>query len=347
MSLWQCQLHINPTLLSTLTTMSPPSPPQDTRGRSPPHLYEEGTHPHEQLQQVQEHQENHVQPRHHPQQQHHHHFIDVNDYDWMGVLDHSVFGDDVIGASVNGNENKYDDDEGRKGDAAAVHPDADAVASAAAVAAAASSSASSYPANCRRGREGRRLLDSFGGVEYAAASHSFGAATMPDGVNDDDDDDDKDDARKTRVERKRSRERKRRLDTNSQLAALSDLVRDIDATDLAEEEAMALAYSYTRKARRWNEHGTGDVGGGDDDDDFEMMVMMSVMDKSPYVWRGGVSGGMMKMGGGMRAVVAPPSSNADAIAGEVRISNILMERQTEKSDARLCSIWRSVPCVNP
>ena len=38
------------------------------------------------------------------------------------------------------------------------------------------------------------------------------------------------------MERKRSRERKRRLDTNCQLAALAELVRDIDATDLAEED---------------------------------------------------------------------------------------------------------------
>ena len=59
------------------------------------------------------------------------------------------------------------------------------------------------------------------------------------------------------IEKKRSREKQRRLDTNSQLAALADLVQDIDATDLAEEEeAMAVAYyTYARKARQWNNKG--------------------------------------------------------------------------------------------
>ncbi|KAL3823576.1 hypothetical protein ACHAXA_002917 [Cyclostephanos tholiformis] len=295
--------------------MSPPSPPQENRGRSSPHLeitsqnqqhHNEGTHPREQREQPQQHQEKQVEPQQqHRYQQHHHHLIDINDYDWMGVFAQSVFGDDVIVAPSNNNDDE--DNEGREEDVAAVHSDADAVASdfAPVAAVTAYSSASSFPA--------RRSLDVVVGGETTTAPPSSGAATTPDGINDDNDNDD---AKKSRVERKRSRERRRRLDTNCQLAALADLVRDIDATDLAEEEAMALAYSYTRKARRWKEHSAGDVRGEEDDDDVGMMVMMSVMDKSPNIGGGDFSVGMMKMGGERGAIGAAPSSSADTITGE-------------------------------
>ena len=41
--------------------------------------------------------------------------------------------------------------------------------------------------------------------------------------------------KQSRVERKRTREKKRRFDTNSQFTALAELVKEIEATDLAEE----------------------------------------------------------------------------------------------------------------
>lgn len=44
-----------------------------------------------------------------------------------------------------------------------------------------------------------------------------------------------DDKKQSRVERKRTREKKRRFDTNSQFTALAELVKEIEATDLAEE----------------------------------------------------------------------------------------------------------------
>lgn len=50
-----------------------------------------------------------------------------------------------------------------------------------------------------------------------------------------------------RMDRKRLREKKRRTDTNSQFAALADLVREIEVTDLV-EEAQANARAERRRA---------------------------------------------------------------------------------------------------
>ena len=131
------------------------------------------------------------------------------------------------------------------------------------------------------------------------------------------------------VEKKRSREKQRRHDTNSQLAALTDLVQDIDATDLAEEEeAMAVAYyTYARKARQWNNKGgqaetnndnmiQGEGGGGGGqphcgredsmfDEDSTMMMTMNTMMESRHVVEGMV--GVKGFPAGGFSIPAPPN----------------------------------------
>jgi hypothetical protein len=108
-------------------------------------------------------------------------------------------------------------------------------------------------------------------------------------------------------------------------------VQDIDATDLAEEEAMAVAYNYARKARQWNNKGgqtetnnnnnmiQGGGGGGgqqqqhycgrDDnnmfDEDSTMMMMMNTMMESRHVVQGMV--GVKGSPAGGFSIPAPPN----------------------------------------
>ena len=58
--------------------------------------------------------------------------------------------------------------------------------------------------------------------------------------------------KQSRVERKRTREKKRRFDTNSQFTALAELVKEIEATDLAEEALFEFN-------KRYDNHGQEEV----------------------------------------------------------------------------------------
>ena len=59
--------------------------------------------------------------------------------------------------------------------------------------------------------------------------------------------------KQSRVERKRTREKKRRFDTNSQLTALAELVKEIEATDLAEEALFDFNKRYDNRGQEEEE----------------------------------------------------------------------------------------------
>jgi hypothetical protein len=59
--------------------------------------------------------------------------------------------------------------------------------------------------------------------------------------------------KQSRVERKRTREKKRRFDTNSQFTALAELVKEIEATDLAEEALFNFNKRYDNHGQEGEE----------------------------------------------------------------------------------------------
>ena len=85
----------------------------------------------------------------------------------------------------------------------------------------------SYPA----GEDDQRASSS------ASSSQAVAVASKPMDGNPNEENDDEEAKKSSRVERKRCREKQRRLDTNSQFAALADIVREIETRDFAEEAA--------------------------------------------------------------------------------------------------------------
>jgi hypothetical protein len=241
-------------------------------------------------------------------------FIDVGDYDWMGVLDQAMF-NDIGGGSIRG------EDATGSGGGDGCCDDGEEVGRI-------------MDAGCRGevvgddkeddhnhgGHDDYGIIDDNNNNTAIKAEVTSSTATTAVPKN------------LSRVEKKRSREKQRRLDTNSQLAALTNLVQDIDATDLAEEEAMVVAYNYARKARQWNNKGGqaetnndymiqgGGGGGGQQqqqqqqhcgredsmfDEDSTMMMMMNTMMESRHVVEGMV--GVKGSPAGGFSIPAPPN----------------------------------------
>ena len=235
-------------------------------------------------------------------------FIDVGDYDWMGVLDQAMF-NDIGGSSIQGGDATGSGGGGCCDDGEEVgRMDAGCCGEVV-------GDDKEDDHNHHGGHDDCGIIDDNNNNTAIKAEVTSSTATTTAVKN------------LSRVEKKRSREKQRRLDTNSQLAALTNLVQDIDATDLAEEEAMAVAYNYARKARQWNNEGGqaetnndnmiqgGGGGGGQQqqhcgrevsmfDEDSTMMMMMNTMMESRHVVEGMV--GVKGSPAGGFSIPAPP-----------------------------------------
>ena len=87
----------------------------------------------------------------------------------------------------------------------------------------------------------------------AARECSAGVGSISMSVEEADANAEVDHRKQSRVERKRTREKKRRFDTNSQFTALAELVKEIEATDLAEEALFDFNKRYDNHGQEGEE----------------------------------------------------------------------------------------------